>query len=688
MVDLLPALQPLANRCRQDVTWRKVGPQTRLDKKSPLNISVLKRHLRGVEARGVCPILEGQNTTRIAVLDLDSHKGETDWASMTFACASVCKHFENLGYHPVPFRSQGGKGMHIYFIWNTPQDAFSTRAFFKTELGILGFKDGSKGISKGEIEVFPKQDSVPMGGFGNQFILPLAGLSVPLEPMFDYEPQKREYALTIEWTVNKDVPVKARPQAERPKKTVDTSSLSPEIKRMLDAIPNEEANYDLWIKIGMILHTETGASEDGLGLWEEWSQRCPDYSGFEQLQYKWNSFRDDKSSIVAIGSLKKVAAENGWQEDYSLDFTDVPDEPDEPGEPEEIGDTPDDSTPKEKSNRFKPIRADVFANRKPPRWIIKGILPERSTGMTFGGSGDGKTFVLVDMVCRIAMGMEWQGRKVRRGRVVYICAEGAGGFTSRIRAWALQNKKDLKELGDWLTVIPAAPNFLQKKDVEELTAEILAYNKHTDLIVIDTMAQTTTGGDENSAKDMNIALKYLEALRNATKSAAHLVHHAGKNEDRGARGSSTLKAALDVQFQVSRSGEQRLFWVSKMKDGIDGFGWNFSLQPEQLGADTDGEMTSSCFVKYEDKILDDRPAARKKSFTTSEAHILQTWEELGGDTVSATDLIRAAVNSIIQIEGLKDTRLARMDAAFQALVARGEIQVQGDQVVNDLSKTV
>ena len=640
----------------------------------------MKRHLRGVEARGVCPILEGQNTTRIAVLDLDSHKGETDWSSMTFVCASVCKHFSDLGMHPVPFRSQGGKGIHIYFIWNKPQDAYSVRAFFKAELGILGFKDGSKGISKGEIEVFPKQDSVPMGGYGNQFILPLAGLSAPLEPMFDYEPQERNYALQVEWTPNNDVPVTERPKLERPKKTTETSDLSPEIKRMLEAIPNAEANYDLWIKIGMILHTETGGSEDGLALWEEWSERCPDYSGFQELQYKWNSFRDDKASIVAIGSLKKIASENGWQEDYSLDFTDVPDEP------EEIGDTPDDNTPKEKPNRFTPIRADVFANRKPPRWIIKGVLPERSTGMTFGGSGDGKTFVLVDMVCRIAMGLPWQGRKVRRGRVVYICAEGAGGFTSRIKAWAQINNVNLKELGDWLTVIPAAPNFLQKKDVEELTAEILAYNKRTDLIVIDTMAQTTTGGDENSAKDMNIALKYLEALRNATKSAAHLVHHAGKNEDRGARGSSTLKAALDVQFQVSRNGEQRLFWVSKMKDGMDGFGWNFSLIPEPLGEDSDGEMTSSCYVKYDEKTLDDRPVAKKKELSDMERYVLEAWEELGGGTMSSSDLITAAAEKLVFAEGVPDDRRKKAANALNALVSAGELYFSGGQVSNDLTK--
>lgn len=675
MADLLPALAPLASRVRQDVTWRKVGISTRCDKKIPLSIPVLKRHLRGIEMRGVCPILEGENTTRVAVLDLDSHKGETSWEEMIFVCAKVCDKFVEAGFTPIPFRSSGGKGIHLYFVWDIPQDAYSVRRFMASHLKDLGFNDGTKGVARQEIEIFPKQDMVPKGGFGNQFILPLAGLSTPLEPLFGYEPQEREAALNIVWTPCPDVPFIEKPKIERVKKPIDTENLSPELRRMLEAIPNEETNYDLWIKIGMVLHAETGGSTDGLALWEEWSARCPEYSGYEKLEYKWNSFRDDKDKIVGLGSLKKIAGEHGWQEDYSVDFEEVVDEPAE-STPEE---------PKQKRRRFQPIPVSKFATRKPPQWLIKGLLPKSSTSMTYGGSGDGKTFIILDMALAIARGMDWLGRKVKQGRVVYICAEGSGGFTSRIKAYAYHNHIKLADL-DFMTVIPGSPNFMQKKDVEELIQEINDFNERTDLIIIDTMAQTTTGADENSAKDMNIALKYLEALRAGTNSAVHLIHHAGKDEDRGARGSTTLKAALDVQYQVSREGENRLFWVRKMKDGIDGFGYNFRLAPEQIGEDEDGEMQTSCYVEFEEKMIDHRPVGKKRRHTELENLLLDTWDALGGGTIAVNDLVAQAMNSLPHVDGARDGRPKVLNDALLELLYAGDIVVKDGQIVTSLDQ--
>ena len=63
--------------------------------------------------------------------------------------------------------------------------------------------------------------------------------------------------------------------------------------------------------------------------------RCPGYSGFDNLKYKYNSFRNDKDKTVGIGSLKKIALEHGWQEDYSGDFEEVKDEVPEPEIPVE-----------------------------------------------------------------------------------------------------------------------------------------------------------------------------------------------------------------------------------------------------------------------------------------------------------------------------------------------------------------
>ena len=703
MPDLLPALVPLVSRARQDVTWRKIGRSISLEKNTPVSKTILKRHLRGIEQRGVCPIHEDSSTTQIAVLDLDNHKAEITWQQMIFVCSKVYHHFLNLGYPSVPCRSSSGRGIHLYFLWDNPQDAYSLRRFFTVQLETLGIKNGTKGVANGEIEIFPKQDVVPKGGYGNQFILPFSDQSVPLEPLAGFEPQPKASALDITWPISDAVPVIDKPDVVRARRQALENDLSPEIKKMLEAIPNEETNYDLWIKIGMVLHTESGGSEEGLALWEEWSSRCPEYSGYDELQYKWNSFRDDKEAIVAIGSLRKIAVEHGYYEDYSVDFEDVTAEAELPpvviprvapsfesehpavivGETDDVKEAPE--AGKKKAGRFAAIDADKFMNRPAPHWLIKGILPSKSTGMTYGGSGDGKTFLVLDLAISIALGLPWRGRRTRRGVVFYICAEGAGSFQTRLWAYALHHGIDMQELGKYFKIIPASPNFMQKKEVEELVAEINTKSAKVDLIIIDTMAQTTTGADENSAKDMNIALKLIEQLRRRTNSAVHLIHHAGKNEERGARGSSVLKAALDVQFQVSRKGDVRTFWVTKMKDGIDGFGWNFYLRPRDIGIDEDGDIVTSCYLEFEEKIIDQRPVAKKAKDRRSDMEklILQVWEDMGGAAVSVNDLVRMTQNQLPDIDG--KTNLREINTAFRKLVASGEISVEGGQVVNDLA---
>ena len=604
MADLLPALIPIVSRCRQDVTWKKVGSHVHFERKAPISKLLLREHLRGIRMRGMCPINECETTTRIAVLDLDSHDGETPWESMQFVAANICEKFEELNYFPVAFRSTGGHGVHIYLVWDTPQDAYSVREFLEGFLAKLGFNVGTKGIAAGEIEVFPKQDKIEKGAAGSMFVLPLAGESVPLDPLFGYAPGKKEDALFIEWKDSLPVPV-LEPKVSAPsKKKTKKGVANPELRKMLDTIPSE-TNYDLWIKIGMALHAETEGSDEGLSLWEDWSSRCKDYAGFENLKYKWDSFRNDKNKLITINSVKKIASEKGWQEDYSQDFEDITEQP---------------MTDEEKAastGRFRPIPADTYLKRPRAEWIIKGILPRGKLGMTYGGSGDGKTFAILDMACAIALGIPWQGRKTKQGNVIYICAEGAGGFVSRLEAYAQEYKISKKELGEHLKIIPAAPNFLGKKDFQELLIEINLANDKTDLVIVDTLAQTTTGADENSAKDMNIALKHIEQLSEATHATCHLIHHAGKDETRGARGTSALKAPLDVQFHVSKDGERRVFWVEKLKDGKDGFGWNFTLKTVDIGIDEDGDLERSCVVQFDDAKITTKKSIKNKFGETS-----------------------------------------------------------------------
>jgi hypothetical protein len=73
--------------------------------------------------------------------------------------------------------------------------------------------------------------------------------------------------------------------------------------RLLLNQEDPDMTHDEWVKVGMALHYETGGSEEGLALWDEWSAKGSKYKSHEELEYKWQSFRDDHPNPVTLGSL-------------------------------------------------------------------------------------------------------------------------------------------------------------------------------------------------------------------------------------------------------------------------------------------------------------------------------------------------------------------------------------------------
>lgn len=178
------ALLPLVERMHRGHCWKKInGIPKRIDE--PLDDFKIAEHVAGRQVYGACPIAPGQSTCRVACLDLDSHKGEVPWDVMLGHSRAICETLrEWFGLSPISFRSSGGRGIHIYLLWGEPQDAYSVRELLKVAIGDEyghGFKPGAGGVAKGEIEIFPKQDSVPVDGYGSMFILPGSGKSELIE---------------------------------------------------------------------------------------------------------------------------------------------------------------------------------------------------------------------------------------------------------------------------------------------------------------------------------------------------------------------------------------------------------------------------------------------------------------------------------------------------------------------------
>jgi hypothetical protein len=183
----------------------------------------------------------------------------------------------------------------------------------------------------------------------------------------------------------------------------------------------------------------------------------------------------------------------------------------------------------EEGRRFRAVPAGEFASGPAPTWLVKGVLPQAALAVIYGASGAGKSFFALDLVAAVALGQPWRGLKVRQANVLYIAAEGAGGFRSRVKAYQHANEV---EFGPALQVIAGQPSLLTAADPSEIIAEALRID--AGLVVVDTLAQTTPGGDENSAVDMGKALKQCRRLHDETGATVVLIHHAGKDAARGA----------------------------------------------------------------------------------------------------------------------------------------------------------
>jgi hypothetical protein len=267
-------------------------------------------------------------------------------------------------------------------------------------------------------------------------------------------------------------------------------------------------------------------------------------------------------------------------------------------------------------------------------------------------------------------------------RVVYVCAEGSGGFQLRVEAYERHHGEQLD--GAYFRVITDVPNLLTD-DYKALGKQIVA-DGDADVIVIDTLAQVSPGGDENSAEDMGRVLAHCRRLNEATGALVVLIHHAGKDLSRGARGWSGLKAAADFELEVARDETGvRTLRVSKLKDGRDGAVYPFQLLVVPLGMDEDEDVIDSCVVEH----LDQAPAKIKEPGGKWQRRVWRAVNdviELGEEWVAVKSVVARAIEGVAHDPGpdpkkpKKDWRQYSAKRAVDDLVEQGLVVADGDKL--------
>ncbi|MCW3101552.1 MAG: DnaB domain protein helicase domain protein, partial [Chthonomonadaceae bacterium] len=277
-----------------------------------------------------------------------------------------------------------------------------------------------------------------------------------------------------------------------------------------------------------------------------------------------------------------------------------------------------------------------------PQWLVDRFLPEGTTAL-IGLPNCGKSFVALHLAFCVASGHSWQGRQVKKGKVLYIAAEGASGLKKRLLALAAAHE-DIWP-ADSLRFKTSAIELLSSPQVEQLV-QLLDAEQHA-LVVVDTLSQSMPGANENDAKDMSRVVSALDKLK-AVGSNVLVIHHTTKDDSKHLRGSSALEAGLEAAWHVKATDGLVTLTNSRQR--------NYerepamTLVPKTVGESLVFESLANLPLGAQQQVLERLP--RSKEELASDA-LLESLGKRGSMSVAALE------DSVVNERGLKKATVRR-----------------------------
>ncbi len=258
------------------------------------------------------------------------------------------------------------------------------------------------------------------------------------------------------------------------------------------------------------------------------------------------------------------------------------------------------------------ITGDKVDYRKNSIPLVKGLIDRNTTNLFFGPSTGGKSFLVIDIGISLARGYEFwdQYRIPEKCGVLIVLGEGGGGYHKRVEVAMRKHKiTDRSPKNFPFAFISGTFNMFNddefskrsRQRIVDAVKELEKLSGHkVRLIVYDTMSKMLGSGNENEAKDVRVFQGNAEKIAVECDLASLIVHHTGKEEGAGARGSYALLGDMEAQLQLSvkKNGKVRTHYLSspKQKDHADDKVTTFKLNVMELGKDDDGDPIDSCFV--------------------------------------------------------------------------------------------
>jgi hypothetical protein len=228
-------------------------------------------------------------------------------------------------------------------------------------------------------------------------------------------------------------------------------------------------------------------------------------------------------------------------------------------------------------DEWKPIPMEKIMNGgEPTRYLVDGIIEEKSLNVFYGAPASFKTMILMDCAICVAAGIPWLaddkgkgGFETRQCPVVWLDFDNGENRVLK-RFHAMLGARGL--LGKDVPMHVYAPDssIFDASDARQVDMVSRLLDKcKAGLTVADNLCLISGATDENSA-DMKTVMSNLRMIINRTGSSFVPIHHQKKGRSEGRagdslRGHSSIEASLDLAMLVGKEGNHAKMTPTKVR---------------------------------------------------------------------------------------------------------------------------
>jgi hypothetical protein len=352
-----------------------------------------------------------------------------------------------------------------------------------------------------------------------------------------YPPAQAELSPVPQQVVTETVPVVSTPSKPQPAVSPLTGRLRPSV--LIDAVRSGNQWHNNMIRL--VAHWVGRGWSDAEILGQAAGLTLPGYTERQTIQEMSQAIRGARAKWAKPNLEAEFDAETG--------------EVVQPGE---------------SHRKLEMLDLDAIDLLEPPSYVIEDTITETGFTLVYGATASFKSFLALDWLLSMAYGEPWCGKEVLPKTVLYIAGEGVGGIKKRIRAWRQEHGKT--EVNAPFYMLRHGLNFTKPEDIAALLQLAKVFSESSgqrvEFVCVDTVARAMVGADEKDATAMGLFIDACDTVRQHFSCGLIAVHHTGKDQELGARGSSALPAAVDTEIYVKRSEgtEHMVMKITKQKD--------------------------------------------------------------------------------------------------------------------------